>query len=72
MISLLRERDVLGVVGLGGDRSEAFEAPIFGLVLFTFAVSMYRMGMTAAVNIIPQSCASHSRTDPFLCAAFSA
>jgi hypothetical protein len=40
MISLLRERNVLGIVCLGGDRSDAFEAPIFGLVLFdTFAVS---------------------------------
>jgi hypothetical protein len=43
MISLLRERNVLGIVCLGGDRRDAFEAPIFGLVLFdTFAVSSTR------------------------------
>jgi len=40
MISLVLESNALGIVCLPGDRSGAFEAPIFGLVLFdTFAVS---------------------------------
>jgi hypothetical protein len=40
MISLFLESNALGIVCLPGDRSGAFEAPIFGLVLFdTFAVS---------------------------------
>jgi hypothetical protein len=43
MISLLFESNVLGIVCLPGDRSGAFEAPIFGPVLFdTFAVSSTR------------------------------
>jgi hypothetical protein len=43
MISLLLESNVLGIVCLPGDRNGAFEAPIFGLVLFdTFAVSSTR------------------------------
>jgi hypothetical protein len=33
---------------------------------------MYRIGMTGSGGHHAQSCASYSRTDPFLCAAFSA
>jgi hypothetical protein len=43
MISLVLENNALGIVCFPGDRSGAFEAPIFGLVLIdTFR---YRCGI---------------------------